>query len=493
MASASSSDLGVVNCPVEPELSGASPSRTCRVYKLRNEDVVEKKIMIKKTTYEVTPTPEMPACVRALCEGTMQALSTDGDGACALHAVFGRPSSSGQLFLPDARRFAAELLGPAPNEMVRRGALPIFVDFIKTGLWSEYAVPYFEGGQDTESVCFAEALEGTLPALAREARETHDASQLPPFTMTSGPPDFGDRSWPAYLHCIQKNGYYFSVDELLVMSSQKEMNIAVFTEAEGKLTYEGGHFSGTEPLVCAKLNGGVGRVRGHFERIVASSEVESLMQAARAVADENSPRKQSKRSPLHLESSQPSQLKKPRTRVGEKSGGSAAKQSHWTAGETSTSTIAEKNESTTREKHAPAAGEMRLTTMDCPLATGPDISMAEIPSHGLEDNVQSSGPTLAREEEEKSDSSEENDVAEDVYFAVRAREDTLRFSEQDQWAACWRSLAEHLRDRPTLPASWGDADQSSNDVDSAVRLPLFLALSSNVRTAQTAAEISWYM
>ena len=44
----------------------------------------------------------------------------------------------------------------------------------------------------------------------------------------------------------------FSIDELLVMCAQEDMNIAVFSEAGGKLRYEGGHFSGAEPLVCAK-------------------------------------------------------------------------------------------------------------------------------------------------------------------------------------------------------------------------------------------------
>ena len=159
----------------------------------------------------------------------------------------------------------------------------------------------------------------------------------------------------------------------------------------------------------------------------------------------------------------------------------------------------EKSDPTAGEKNDPAAGDMKepivgvpkLARMDCLPATGPDISNAEFQSRGPTSTLLGSSPILASMEDGKSDSSEENDMAEDVYFAVRARDDTLRFSEQDQWAACWRSLAQHLRDRPTLPASWEDADKSFTDVDSAVRLPLFRALLSNAFTVATAEGISW--
>ena len=102
--------------------------------------------------------------------------------------------------------------GPLQNELVKRGVRPSFADFIKAVLWPDFAVPVYEGLGDAGSKRFEEALEETLPALAREARETYDASQQPPFAITSGPPDFASRAWPAYLRCIQKSEYDSSID-----------------------------------------------------------------------------------------------------------------------------------------------------------------------------------------------------------------------------------------------------------------------------------------
>ncbi len=449
----------------EAELSWTSISQASRVYQLHGEYLAKKKIIFKKPRYIVTPAEEMPESVRALCDGTMRALETNGDGACALHAVFGQPTSSGELFLANARDFAARLLGPSPDELVNRGVQSWFVDSIKTVLWADFAVPYYEGRRDAESILFVEALEETLPALAREARETYDASKLPPFAITNGPPDFVSRAWPAYLHCIQKSGYYFSVEELLVICAQKDMNVAVFTEAGGQLTYESGHFSGAEPLVCAKLTSdNVERVRSHFERIVASSEVERLTQAAPPAADEHRQRLQNKRRHDYDELYPQTHSRKSKPTAGEQSGATAGAKSDRTAGQ-------EKGPATGDMKET-VVGTPRLARMDCLPATGPDISNAEFQRRGPTSTFLGRSPVVASMKEGQSDSSEEGEMAEDVYFAVRARDDTLRFSEQDQWAACWQSLAQHLRDRPTLPASWEDADKSFTDVDSAVRLPL---------------------
>ena len=45
--------------------------------------------------------------------------------------------------------------------------------------------------------------------------------------------------------------------------------------------------------------------------------------------------------------------------------------------------------------------------------------------------------------------------------------------EQDEWAICSKLLSDHMRDRPTLPASWDDASVSFEDVALAIRLPLY--------------------
>lgn len=309
MASASSSAL----C-VDRVIEGTS--QACMVYELSGEDVVDKRIVFRQSAYSIIPDDEMPSRVRALCSGAMHALDTVGDGACALHAVFGKPTASDGLYLANAREFAARLLRPSPDELLRRGAPHFCVDAVKNSLWHEFALPSFRQITSAEIDCFVEAMEETLPALAREVKEMHDARLLADFAWE--PAEFASRSWPAYLHCIQKEGYYFSVEEVLVMCSQAHINIAVFTEIGGRLTYQGGHFSGAEPLVCAKLNtNNSGRARGHFERIISSSEVESLTQAAASVprapkteADGNNRRSQGKRTLDPGEMHQPTHSKK---------------------------------------------------------------------------------------------------------------------------------------------------------------------------------------
>ena len=130
MASASSSAL----C-VDRVIEGKS--QACMVYELSGEDVVDKRIVFRGSAYSIISDDEMPPRVRALCSGTMHALDTVGDGACALHAVFGRPTA-GNLYLADAREFAARLLRPSPDELLERGAPPICVVGVKNTLWHEF-------------------------------------------------------------------------------------------------------------------------------------------------------------------------------------------------------------------------------------------------------------------------------------------------------------------------------------------------------------------
>ena len=101
------------------------------VYELSGEDVVDKRLVFRRSAYSIISDDEMPPRVRALCSGAMHALDTVGDGTCALHAVFGRPTVSGSLYLADARAFAARLPSPSPDELLRRGAPRFCVDAVK--------------------------------------------------------------------------------------------------------------------------------------------------------------------------------------------------------------------------------------------------------------------------------------------------------------------------------------------------------------------------
>ena len=61
------------------------------------------------------------------------------------------------------------------------------------------------------------------------------------------PPDFIHRAWPVYLRCIQNPRYYFSVDELLIISAMAKVNVVIFSEHVHELSLVGQTFNGLVP------------------------------------------------------------------------------------------------------------------------------------------------------------------------------------------------------------------------------------------------------
>ena len=61
----------------------------------------------------------------------------------------------------------------------------------------------------------------------------------------------------------------------------------------------------------------------------------------------------------------------------------------------------------------------------------------------------------------------------DISYPLRVTPIGGQVVERDQLMRCSRELATHMRARPTLPASTSDCEQSFDDVESAIRLPLF--------------------
>ena len=87
------------------------------------------------------------------------------------------------------------------------------------------------------------------------------------------PHDFGPRAWNAYLACLRKRGYYFSVNELVTICFLANSNVAVFQQIGALLKYEGGFFDGAGPVTACKLaSNRSGAVRSHFERLIASRD-----------------------------------------------------------------------------------------------------------------------------------------------------------------------------------------------------------------------------
>ena len=60
---------------------------------------------------KVKPTSE--AGLQDVLQGTFHALVTDGDGACAIHAVFGVLNAAGTYKCPQARQLFCDSLGVA--------------------------------------------------------------------------------------------------------------------------------------------------------------------------------------------------------------------------------------------------------------------------------------------------------------------------------------------------------------------------------------------
>ena len=76
-------------------------------------------------------------------------------------------------------------------------------------------------------------------------------------------------------------------------------------------------------------------------------------------------------------------------------------------------------------------------------------------------------------ESEEEETHETTGLSRDWFLNVRAREDNLHPTEQDRRADACNELRRHLRDRPTAPPSWADANVPLQDVNQGIRLALF--------------------
>ena len=132
-------------------------------------------LMIKSEVYDVVLQDDdaIPLEVRAEIPQQMQSIRTSGDGACSMHAVFGKSSGRGELYEPNARSLAANLLGASPQELLNGGAEAQHVRAIRESLWSEFTVPALQGNASVEGTCFWEALCLSNIDLAEEATQLH--------------------------------------------------------------------------------------------------------------------------------------------------------------------------------------------------------------------------------------------------------------------------------------------------------------------------------
>ena len=100
----------------------------------------------------------------------------------------------------------------------------------------------------------------------------------PAILAPSGAPvDFAARAWESYLDALCNNNYYFSVNELLVISRCARRNVVIMQQQGEQLQYLGAT-DASGPIIFAKIEG----VRGHFERVLREDEVLGIGAQTRA-------------------------------------------------------------------------------------------------------------------------------------------------------------------------------------------------------------------
>ena len=113
---------------------------------------------------------DVPEEVRKL-QGPASALDTEGHhNACAIHAVFGRPTSSGNLRAANARHLALQLLTAVPEDAEQSEHVATSLQTLRRTLWEEFVLRKLRGDATTESTLFWEALVRIAPTAADEAR-----------------------------------------------------------------------------------------------------------------------------------------------------------------------------------------------------------------------------------------------------------------------------------------------------------------------------------
>ena len=135
------------------------------IYQVAMSDLRDHAIVVRPSTLtsEVGAGDEVLAAMRENIPKQLRAIVTNDDGGCAVHSVFGHPNARRELYLPDARAFAARLLGDSWERLVQDGAALEHVQAIRESLWYEFALPHLRGTPSTEGTCFWNALQRQSP------------------------------------------------------------------------------------------------------------------------------------------------------------------------------------------------------------------------------------------------------------------------------------------------------------------------------------------
>ena len=89
---------------------------------------------------------EIVASDRLFADIEFERVPTNGNGGCAIHAVFGNTQDNhNQLILPQCREFLYEQMGPTAAECERRvDDTKLFSEWIENDIWKDIVVPLFK-------------------------------------------------------------------------------------------------------------------------------------------------------------------------------------------------------------------------------------------------------------------------------------------------------------------------------------------------------------
>ena len=312
----------------------------------------------------------------------------------------------------------------------------------------------------------ARALDSTLRRLdstgmehraACEWRASYEALRK---TFLDAPAGYADAAWRNYRRTLCSPTYYLSSAEVLLFARLSGIHVATTLHRGQRFQVESISIYGAAATGYAYISlndDGSSRVRGHFERICLQSEFDGYTEAFELERHMHGER-------LLRES------REGRDMTAEDRDVASEEECNLSQSESDIDDLenaffdqfAQKNETQSLESLTGTAVQHDSLMPEAPYSNAVTVHREECGSAGSEGSESSDASSA---------SSQENEV--EVYLNVSADQESSIRTEQDIWKQCCQSLAEYLRDRPTLPPSPLNVEQPFGDLDTALCLPLY--------------------
>ena len=109
------------------------------------------------------------------------------------------------------------------------------------------------------------------------------------------PENFAERAWPYYRKAVKENkSYYLSVNELMVICAVQKRNLMIFKKENSKVRFLagkilpefGGHIYFAMLEVDQSLKGNSADLRGHYSKLIATSDADVLQRKTKAESED---------------------------------------------------------------------------------------------------------------------------------------------------------------------------------------------------------------